>query len=85
MGRTTCTEPQCLYKGALYLFYLLKYTFLPAPANLLLDQGHILQSMVFNDLMKTYWGVEVRLHTFVNYIRIVASYLGQIISEGIHV
>jgi hypothetical protein len=20
MGRTTCTEPQCLYKGALYLF-----------------------------------------------------------------
>jgi len=24
MGRTACTEPQCLYKGALYLF-----TFLP--------------------------------------------------------
>jgi len=22
MGRTACTEPQCLYKGALYLFYL---------------------------------------------------------------
>jgi hypothetical protein len=21
MGRTACTEPQCLYKGALYLFY----------------------------------------------------------------
>ena len=20
MGRTACTEPQCLYKGALYLF-----------------------------------------------------------------
>jgi hypothetical protein len=20
MGRTTCTEPQCLYKGALYLY-----------------------------------------------------------------
>jgi len=20
MGRTTCTEPQCLYTGALYLF-----------------------------------------------------------------
>ena len=20
MGRTSCTEPQCLYKGALYLF-----------------------------------------------------------------
>ena len=25
MGRTTCTEPQCLYKGALYLFYHLVY------------------------------------------------------------
>jgi hypothetical protein len=23
MGRTACTEPQCLYKGALYLFLLL--------------------------------------------------------------
>ena len=23
MGRTACTEPQCLYKGALYLFYYL--------------------------------------------------------------
>jgi hypothetical protein len=22
MGRTACTEPQCLYKGALYLFLL---------------------------------------------------------------
>jgi len=21
MGRTACTEPQCLYKGALYLFF----------------------------------------------------------------
>ena len=23
MGRTACTEPQCLYKGALYLFPLI--------------------------------------------------------------
>ena len=23
MGRTACTEPQCLYKGALYLFFYL--------------------------------------------------------------
>ena len=22
MGRTACTEPQCLYKGDLYLFYI---------------------------------------------------------------
>jgi len=21
MGRTACTEPQCLYKGALYLYH----------------------------------------------------------------
>jgi hypothetical protein len=29
MGRTACTEPQCLYKGALYLTLLLRplYTF----------------------------------------------------------
>jgi len=25
MGRTACTEPQCLYKGALCLFYLKVY------------------------------------------------------------
>jgi len=26
MGRTACTEPQCLYKGALYLYlYLILY------------------------------------------------------------
>jgi hypothetical protein len=22
MGRTACTEPQCLYTGALYIFYM---------------------------------------------------------------
>jgi len=27
MGRTACTEPQCLYKGALYLFYLAESSF----------------------------------------------------------
>ena len=26
MGRTACTEPQCLYKGALYLSFLLRKT-----------------------------------------------------------
>jgi len=25
MGRTACTEPQCLYKGALYIFTFLLY------------------------------------------------------------
>jgi len=26
MGRTACTDPQCLYKGALYLYLYLFYT-----------------------------------------------------------
>ena len=26
MGRTDCTEPQCLYKGALYLIYIYRNT-----------------------------------------------------------
>jgi len=26
MGRTACTEPQCLYKGALYFFFYLHNT-----------------------------------------------------------
>jgi hypothetical protein len=26
MGRTACTEPQCLYKGALYLYLTLYFT-----------------------------------------------------------
>ena len=25
MGRTACTKPQCLYKGALYLYYVYYY------------------------------------------------------------
>jgi len=29
MGRTACTEPQCLYKGALYLYLYLCYLFGP--------------------------------------------------------
>jgi hypothetical protein len=29
MGRTACTEPQCLYKGALYLYlYILFYSYM---------------------------------------------------------
>jgi len=31
MGRTACTESQCLYKGALYLFYLYLPTCLRVP------------------------------------------------------
>jgi hypothetical protein len=31
MGRTACTEPQCLYKGALYLFYVTVHYTIPRP------------------------------------------------------
>ena len=37
----------------------------PLPVNLLLKQERILQSMVLNDSMNTYGGMEVRLDTFV--------------------
>ena len=33
MGRTACTEPQCLYKGALYLFFYLVHTTLYCATN----------------------------------------------------
>jgi len=33
MGRTACTEPQCLYKGALYLFHLYSDTTLSMRMN----------------------------------------------------
>jgi len=29
MGRTACTEPQCLYEGDLYLFLLLNKKYYP--------------------------------------------------------
>jgi hypothetical protein len=29
MGRTACTEPQCLYKGALYLYLNIRCVFCP--------------------------------------------------------
>jgi len=75
LDRTARTKPPALEKGAPP----------PPPANLLLNQGRILQSMLFNYSIKIYGGVAVRLHTFINYIRVVASYRGQIISEGWHV
>jgi hypothetical protein len=31
MGRTACTDPQCLYKGALYLFLLITFYSLDDP------------------------------------------------------
>jgi hypothetical protein len=34
MGRTACTEPQCLYKGALYLYLIDAEITLPLPIEL---------------------------------------------------
>jgi len=34
MGRTACTEPQCLYKGDLYLYLYFEYVILIARARL---------------------------------------------------
>jgi hypothetical protein len=35
MGHTACTEPQCLFKGALYLFYLVFYEDMLKPSVML--------------------------------------------------
>ena len=32
MGRTACTQPQCLYKGAIYIFFTLKVSEIPSQA-----------------------------------------------------
>ena len=32
MGRTACTEPQCLYKGALYLYLTVELYLYPPPS-----------------------------------------------------
>jgi len=34
MGRTACTEPQCLYKGTLYLYLYIQYTALLITASI---------------------------------------------------
>jgi len=39
MDRTACTEPQCLYKGALYLYLLLGVY--SVEILLMMDSGHI--------------------------------------------
>jgi len=41
MGRTACTEPQCLYKSAPYLFFYPLYT--NSPPNM---GGHFLQTHI---------------------------------------
>jgi len=33
MGRTACTEPQCLYKGALYFCFMLHVTVYKGPSS----------------------------------------------------
>jgi hypothetical protein len=49
MGRTACTEPQCLYKGVIYLTlpYLL-YTRDTFPNQLHVIYGYLIQKMLKN-------------------------------------
>jgi hypothetical protein len=37
MGRTACTEPQCLYNGALYLYFYLPLSQLSRERNYILS------------------------------------------------
>jgi len=46
MGRTACTEPQCLYKGALYLFYLSLN-----PSLIQMNTIHVLMSRVLRYIL----------------------------------
>ena len=47
MGRTACTEPQCLYKGDLYLFLHILYVYICANINVLLKFLLYLSAAVF--------------------------------------
>jgi len=44
MGRTVCTEPQCLYKGALYL-YLYSYYFINNHITLLHNRYRVSETV----------------------------------------
>jgi hypothetical protein len=49
MGRTACADPQCLYKGALYLFYLAERSFEIQRHNLIAYiYGYSLQRQSFH-------------------------------------
>ena len=43
MGRTACTEPQCLYKGALYLTYC-------KSCSLIVTYNYIYRPIVANEI-----------------------------------
>jgi len=49
MGRTACTEPQCLYKGALYLFRF----FIPTLSGYIWLLFHVIKHMVTYILGRT--------------------------------
>jgi len=56
MGRTACTEPQCLYKGALYFFFTpILFLLLYALTTLLSDiyQHTMLEASEHNHLFAT--------------------------------
>jgi hypothetical protein len=78
MGRTACTESQCLYKGALYLTVeLYLYSFygpyglyrasVPVQGWPLIIFTILLCLGIIKHLaIMAYWGMEVQLHAFLN-------------------
>jgi hypothetical protein len=53
MGRTACIEPQCLYKGALYL-YLLRYDSAPVRKHFQVDT-ELLNLLGYSVLLASYF------------------------------
>ena len=51
MGRTACTEPQCLYKGALYLLLTSKFQMnLLSPLTVSTDYEVTMREFLFPDM-----------------------------------
>jgi len=58
MGCTACTEPQCLYKGELYLYFTYK------PCRLISFDGVSLKNSVLPSLLGCLSEMFVTLHTY---------------------
>jgi len=56
MGRTACTEPQCLYKGDLYLFFTLQvelnnmYIYIECPRRNVPDFVRVFLMLKYTDI-----------------------------------
>ena len=70
MGRTACTEPQCLYKGAIYLFYTttgISHLQTRLTVSSAQEQKMYLFSYTHH-IIATYGWVAVKLHAFITAI-----------------